>query len=969
MGRRRHAPFAWVTLDERHNDPAVLVHSVAAALDEIEPLGESVFAPLLVPSPSLWNALIPRLSEALRERQLSFVLVLDDLHRVANPDALQLLAAIAESVPEGSRIAIASRDEPAIALGRLRAQRMLVEVREGDLVMTQAEAASLLAQAGLKLDREAIELLIARTEGWPAGLYLAALALADEEDVTAAVERFYGDDRFVADYLRDEFLSALTAAEHDFLIRTSVLDRLSGPLCDAVLEREGSAETLRHLARSNLLLVPLDHRDREYRYHALLREMLESELRALGARHEVDGTLGRAAGTPSMATSIVPCPHAIATGNRELAGDLIWANTASYLSTGRSATLRRWLDLFSEAEIESSPALSLARAGNHLHHGEGGQVEHWTAAATEALKVVPAPDSAELALGVKLVRASGAAREGVVRMGDDVADVYELLPDDSPWRSLCRFLEGTALHLSGDRERARPLLEEGYRRGATAAPTVETLSRAQLGLLALDEDDSAAAAALLDRASEQLEHFGLRETPTQGLVCAVAALVRAGGGRVEDANRDATVAAELVAALRDFSPWYEAETRMVIARALLLLDDVAGARAQLAEAGRYLRQTRDAIVLLEWIEAAWNDADAANAVTGRWPLSPAELRLLHFLPTHRSFPEIAEAALRLDQYGQDAGSVDLPQVRRELASGSGRMRAGGGTSDRSIAPIEEDVMPAKRSGAVASSASVSCSEDAPDNELPEIADEADRGDAPDRRGARPRRDPGAQPGDLRDHLDGARGAADHRREPAPQLHRPRRVPADGRDRAALHPHARRPLPRAGRDHRRPHPGLLRGDHARRAVAEVEVAPAPGGGGQGHDEAPTSSSAATSTSSGRSSAATSTSSRGSSRCSPTSTRSAPRTSSPTSTRTRSASPPSSAPRSPATPTTSAGSTTTSSGSRTTRASTSRCTSTGPAAASSGRSSTRTSSGTSGSSRCARSTSPGTSSASSTRGSAG
>ena len=183
-----------------------------------------------------------------------------------------------------------------------------------------------------------------------------------------------------------------------------------------------------------------------------------------------------------------------------------------------------------------------------------------------------------------------------------------------------------------------------------------------------------------------------------------------------------------------------------------------------------------------------------------------------------------------------------------------------------------------------------------------------RRDAPARRGARPRRDPDAQPRDVRDDVDGARGAAGHRREPAPQLHRPRRVPADGRDRAALHPHARRPLPRARRDDRHAHAGLVGGDHARRAVAEVEVARAPRGGRAGRPTGRTSSSAATCTSCGRSSAATSTSSRGSSRCSPTSSRSGPRTSSRTSTRTRSASPPCSARRSPATPTTSRASTT-------------------------------------------------------------
>ena len=228
---------------------------------------------------------------------------------------------------------------------------------------------------------------------------------------------------------------------------------------------------------------------------------------------------------------------------------------------------------------------------------------------------------------------------------------------------------------------------------------------------------------------------------------------------------------------------------------------------------------------------------------------------------------------------------------------------------------------------------------------------------------------GSQPGHLRDDLDGAGGAADHRREPAPQLHRPCGVPAHGRDRAALHPDDRGPVPRARRDHGGTHPGLVGGDHAGRVVAEVEVAGASAGRRPSRRRARTWSSAATCTWSGRSSAATSTSSRGSCRCSRASTPSAPTTWRRTWTRTPSAWRRCSAPPSPATRTTSSASTTCCCRSRASAGSTSRCTSTVPAAASSGRSSIRTPPGTSGSSRCAPSTSPDTSSGWSTPASAG
>ena len=177
---------------------------------------------------------------------------------------------------------------------------------------------------------------------------------------------------------------------------------------------------------------------------------------------------------------------------------------------------------------------------------------------------------------------------------------------------------------------------------AQAAPNVATHCLAQLALVALDEEDPEGAEALVDHAMSKVDHFGLGDDSSQALPPAVASLVRAGRGRVEEATRDLKAAGDLLAGLNDFSPWYEAETRIVLARALLLLDDVAGARARLAEAGRFLRQTADATVLREWLERAWQEGDAARSVTGRWPLSPAELRLLHFLPTHLTFREIAD---------------------------------------------------------------------------------------------------------------------------------------------------------------------------------------------------------------------------------------------------------------------------------------------------------------------------------------
>ena len=635
-------PFAWISLDDRHNDPTLLVASIAITLDELESLQEGVLAPLRASGPSVPDVVVPRLCEAIGRRERPFVLVLDDVHCLSNPESLKPLGAIAECVPVGSKLAIASREEPAIPLGRLRAHRLLTEVHAEDLAMTPPEASLLLEKAGLTLVPRSVERLVERTEGWPAGLYLAALALAGEEDVDEAVDRFYGDDRYVADYLQDEFLSGLSETDLDFLTKTSILDQLSGSACDAILEREGSAGVLMRLSRSNLLLTPLDHHDTTYRYHALLREMLESQLHRLDESKEAElhalaSKWYAAAGEIDHAV-----PHAIAAHDLQFAADLIWAATPEYASTGRETTLRRWLDRFSPDQLAASPPLCLALATTYMQLGDGRQVEHWIATAREALKGSERPDAAALEVAVTLLSTGGADAKNISEMRRDLEAVIPLLPDDTPWRAFGRFMHGSLIYVSGDRAAARAPLEEGARRGAAVSPQAQVVCMAQLSLLALDEEDPEGAEALIDDAMETVHLFGLAQSPASMIVLSVATLVRAERGRAMEAAADVKAVEALLARVHDLPPWYEAETRTVLARALLQLEDVAGARARLAEAGRYLRRVPEATVLREWLTDAWKDADAAKFVTSRWPLSPAELRLLHFLPTHMSFPKIAE---------------------------------------------------------------------------------------------------------------------------------------------------------------------------------------------------------------------------------------------------------------------------------------------------------------------------------------
>ena len=237
-----------------------------------------MFDALSGPGGSTWTKRVPRVGSALAALERPLVLVLDDLQAVANPSCLDVLAALFEYVPAGSQIAIASREISALPLARWRARGSVDEIGVADLRLDEQEAGQLLQAAGVELDAGELSELTERTEGWPAGLYLAALSVQAGAPSAAAAAGFTGDDQFVSEYFRLELLSRLPAAEAQFLKRTSMLDRMSGPLCDSVLQTTRSADTLESLERTNAFLVPLDRRGQWYRYHHLFGELLRNEL-------------------------------------------------------------------------------------------------------------------------------------------------------------------------------------------------------------------------------------------------------------------------------------------------------------------------------------------------------------------------------------------------------------------------------------------------------------------------------------------------------------------------------------------------------------------------------------------------------------------------------------------------------------------------------------------------------------------
>ncbi len=374
--RRGQQPVAWLSLDGGESDPARFWRYVAAALDGMRAgVRQRVDALFQSAQPPLEAAVTVLINELVEGPEV--VLVLDDYHLVEAPSVHDSLAVLLERLPPQLRLVLASRVDPPLPLARLRASGQLTELREADLRFSSQEAAELLRTAvGPELPEAAVAALGERTEGWVAGLQLAALSLRGHADISAFVEGFSGSHRHVLDYLAEEVLDRQPEPLRVFLLETSVLERLSGPLCDAVTGRADSQELLEQAERANLFLVPLDEVRGWWRYHHLFADLLHACLQQ--ERPERVPELHRAAAAWCEAHELTDdaIRHALAAGDTAWAARLIERQLDARILRWEGATLQRWLAALPTELVSSRPRLSLAQArlaliSGHLEAIEG----------------------------------------------------------------------------------------------------------------------------------------------------------------------------------------------------------------------------------------------------------------------------------------------------------------------------------------------------------------------------------------------------------------------------------------------------------------------------------------------------------------------------------------------------------------------------------------------------------------------
>ncbi len=357
-------PVAWVALDAGDGEPTRFLTYLVAAMQTIAPgVGHGVLGALRAPQPPPSEALLTALINDLAAIPAPCVLVLDDYHAVEAPAVDQALAFLVAHLPPQLHLIIATREDPQLPLARLRARGQLAELRAADLRFTQAEAAAFLNQGmGLALAPAAIAALETRTEGWIAGLQLAALSLQGRADVDGFITSFTGSHRFVLDYLLEEVLQQQPAAIQRFLLSTSVLERLCGPLCDAVLQDPAAAgqATLEQLEQANLFIVPLDSERRWYRYHHLFGEMLRQRLgeRLAGAAEGVAALHIRAsAWYEGQGLELEAFGHAVAAADLDRAARLAEGGGMPLLFRGAIAPVLGWLEALPRQALDARPGL------------------------------------------------------------------------------------------------------------------------------------------------------------------------------------------------------------------------------------------------------------------------------------------------------------------------------------------------------------------------------------------------------------------------------------------------------------------------------------------------------------------------------------------------------------------------------------------------------------------------------------
>jgi LuxR family transcriptional regulator, maltose regulon positive regulatory protein len=632
-------PFLYLPLNDS-TDPGRCLDAALARIGAVADHGGK-------PELSVASADTPTVSPAharatLEQCVTPFVLAIDDAQLLARAAGSEIIDTLVANLPDSSQIVLAGRGCSGLHLGGLRARRAIFEIDAPVLAFDVNECVSFVTMSGLDLSATTVGLLAEHTEGWPAGMSLATQVAGLDPDPDRAALSFSGRDRYVVDYLNDELLHALPEDTRTFLRRSSVLERLRAPLCDAVLERDDSGAVLEVLAASNAMTFPLDRHGDWYRLHPLFRDVLAHELEShepglVAALHLRASAWSEQAGDVDAAVR-----HAIGADDRPRARELIWQALPTIVSENQSTQVSQWIELLGRPALVEDPALALAVAGFELADGNPGEVAWWIAVAEDDSAGVTDDDTKE---GLREILHAFVANDGPHDMRERSARAGHLISPANPLHFLARAFELFAADMEGDRSEARDRWNELLRMSVVRMPQPEAVGEAIFALAAIEDNDWGVASVRIERSRSICARYPwLAEKPGQALTFAVSALGHSRDGARSKAMKDWQLARALVDRIGGFEAWVPVLTRSALARASIVLGDLSAAYVVNDEAVDLLRASPAWTPLRSGVDSVRDLIDRARNVeltSGERSLTPAETRVLKLLPTHLSIGEIA----------------------------------------------------------------------------------------------------------------------------------------------------------------------------------------------------------------------------------------------------------------------------------------------------------------------------------------
>ncbi len=628
-------PVVWLSLDRRDNDPVTLATSIALAILQAWPSARAIEEALETPMASIWSLLMPRLSAELTTRS-PFIQVIDDIHEISEPECLDVVNSLALQVPAGSQLVIAGRAATGLDRPRLHLERRIVEIGVDQLRLSDDEARELLRTSGIEMTAEQGAQLNRACEGWVSGLLLNVMG-----DSARAPSRqpSRGSD-LLGQYIHSEVLSRMSPDEVDFLLQTSVLRELSAPLCDAVLERTGSAVLLGRLCDSNAFMTRVQG-DR-CRYHDMFREALSAELNRMDPA--LVATLrGRAAEWYALHDDPVEAvSYAMESGDDDLTSRLIKMFAQPTFNAGRTPTVRRWLDWAEGSDlVRGDPLLAMSGYFVSALGGEGERAERWARFLHDA-----AGGGREESAGWSALAAGVACRSGASAALTDALRACELIGSGSPWRGAALTTLGLCLMMNGRPAESEAALLEVVDPHRPQGPDANSrsIAYALLARRLLDAGDLEGARQHLEQAARLRARHGIGGQGMQAMIDALQARLAITADADLALARSYLAHAQTVRPLLTWAiPGPALIARLDLVQAHLALAAATAARMLLREASDILRRRPGMGALEDETRRLQEQASTHfEMASGPSALTDAELRLVPWLATHLSFREIGE---------------------------------------------------------------------------------------------------------------------------------------------------------------------------------------------------------------------------------------------------------------------------------------------------------------------------------------